>query len=117
MVNIWDFSDYKNEREAAVSLANKFLERGLFRHCLGEHCFKDEKLFYEYKFEGDESSMNSSFRNLNNDSFILKISKRRNISNTSLDDLMDEFKENVKVKNRKYRLKTYKNVFLGNDVF
>jgi hypothetical protein len=53
MVNLWDFSGcdtskFNSEREAAVDLGNKFFEKGLFKHCVGDHIFKDQPFFYIY---------------------------------------------------------------------
>jgi hypothetical protein len=89
-------SGYARSREQAVRLGQRLKEeRGLFRHVVNDdHTFKDEYLFYQFIPKEERIIVNPGEK-------------------LSLQEIADRFHRGIKVKNRCYRAKTYKDVFIG----
>jgi serine/threonine protein kinase len=51
-----------------------------------------------------------------NNKFMSFIHNKKDLTNTSIEKLMEEFKKKVKVSDQRYKLKQYKNVFIGIEV-
>mmetsp|Transcript_8048 Transcript_8048/g.14300 ORF Transcript_8048/g.14300 Transcript_8048/m.14300 type:complete len:405 (-) Transcript_8048:115-1329(-) len=86
----------ENEEEA-IYLGNKLIDAGLIFHVCDEHDFKAEFLFY--RFHIDELSDVTT-----NEEFMKNI-----------DEKIELFLQYVTTSDRTYQLKTYKNVFAGNE--
>jgi hypothetical protein len=78
-------------------------ELRLFRHVTGAHKFKDAYLFYQLR--RDDDSTISSIENASDVS--------SNANSESVELLVEAFKQCVDVRDRKYRLKTHKQCFIG----
>ena len=90
-------SGYARSREQAVRLGQRLKsERGLFRHVSENdgHTFKDEHLFYQYIPKEERTTVEPGEK-------------------LSLQEIADRFRRGIKVKDRSYRAKSYKDVFIG----
>lgn len=85
-------------REQAVLLGMRLQEeRNLFQHVTDDHAFKDEFLFYRFIPEKDRVVVDPENAQL------------------SIQEIAEKFHRGVKVKDRKFRMKTYKDVFIGSQ--
>jgi hypothetical protein len=86
-------------RKDAVTLGRRMsLELNLFRHVSNDHEFKDDLLFYRFMDDDTSSIGNSSVSSM---------------TSTDLEKIANDLRKNVKVKNRRWYHKVYKNCFLG----
>ena len=101
------FAGLTQTRQEAVILGRTLAsELRLFSHVTGSHQFKDEYLFYRFRDEEDLSGGRKSVRSGCSDgtetgSYVECLAKA------------ERFKECVEVKDRKYRITTYKQCFVG----
>jgi hypothetical protein len=103
-VNAMVFSGLAQSRQEAVDLGRTLAsELRLFRHVTGAHKFKDAYLFYQLR--RDDDSTISSIENASDVS--------SNANSESVELLVEAFKQCVDVRDRKYRLKTHKQCFIG----
>ncbi|KAL3917861.1 MAG: hypothetical protein SGILL_004514 [Bacillariaceae sp.] len=124
MVDTMVYSGLAKNRMHAVQLGRALArDLNLFSHVTGSHAFSDEHFFYRFKGDGDGNqsvSSGSSFRaeskgesqpDRSADGSIVDLNNMEGIS--ELGKQAEFFKSIVTVSDRKYRLKTYKSVFVG----
>lgn len=88
-------SGYAKTREQAVMLGMRLQqERNLIRHVTDDHLFKDEYLFFVFIPQEER--------------VVVEPTQKQ-----SLQEIAEKFHRGIKVKDRKYRLKTYKQVFIA----
>ena len=56
----WLSEKTKISRNDAVKIGQKMIEKGIFRHVMDEHQFKDEELFYRFNEDEGKSIWNSN---------------------------------------------------------
>ena len=125
-----------SSREEAVKLGKVLLSAKLFRHVTNDHFFKDEYLFYRFSDEDlDESSVPSWLssqlhvdENQASESSLSNSERPHTVTSgsassyslrgadMSYEEVAKELRNNVQVKTRKYRLKEYRNCFIGFEV-
>jgi hypothetical protein len=109
------YNGIANTRSEAVQLGRAIArELNLFKHVTGDHAFSDGFLFYE--FNGTDVSTAGSIL----DNSISTGNSRLGISDLSrrkgrLAAEAEEFKNCLDIRDRKYRIATYKECFIGSE--
>jgi hypothetical protein len=95
-------SSHAATRRDAVELGRQ-LEKdlALFHHVKREHEFKDDYVFYRFADTAGDSSVADD--------------AQTTISSVEIEELAKVMRATIKVKNRRYHLKVYKDVFLGSE--
>ena len=102
-------SDLAPNRKEAVRLGQRLLEElNLFHHVTRDHGFRDDRLFYRFvkDEEGEAGALEVSLH---------AVDTPTTWSKDKLDKIAVEMRREVKVKNRRWYHKLYKNCFLGSD--
>ena len=105
-----------SSREEAVQLGRRLEEeRQLFHHVTREQPFKDDYLFYRFSTAGDDDSSSSSMKDFDDGDSKSDDLSIHALSSDELAAVGEQLRRGVRVKNRQYRLKTYKNCFIGSE--
>jgi Domain found in Dishevelled, Egl-10, and Pleckstrin (DEP) len=105
-------SGLATSRRGAVLVGQGLMEEfHLFEHVARDHVFKDDYLFYRFVPLGERRSLDLMVGSLQ-ESFQSLTSKA---PRTSLQDIAEAMEQSVNVENRRFRLKTYKQCFIGRD--
>lgn len=107
-------------REGAVAVGRAVAKQfDLFEHVTKEHVFQDDYYFYRFipgdKRKGMYETSNDTFSSA--DTAILAASSkvlRRNKKKT-LEEIAIDFEQSIKVEDRRFHLKTYKQCFIARD--
>ena len=119
-----------NSREEAVDLGRRLeIELGLFRHVVNEHTFCDDYLFFEFvghhavggnssstiQYDKSNSSVSHDNHRANDRQQQEVQSAISTLSRIRLREIADELRKGLIVKDRRYRLKTYRSCFVAKE--
>lgn len=107
-------------RGEAVELGKKLGEHEIFHHVKNEHNFSDDYLFFRFSEQlVSRNQEDLKHESTNDDSSTdLDSSGRKSIQSYGYDELVaigDQLKRGVRIKHRRYRLKNYRNCFIGSE--
>jgi hypothetical protein len=101
-----------SRRDAEVAGQALMEECHLFEHVTREHGFKDDYLFYRFVPLGERRSVVVMDNSLENS---FQSTMNRTSPTMNLHDIAKSMEQDVKVLDRRFRLKTYKQSFIGRD--
>jgi hypothetical protein len=105
------YSELASTREEAVELGRKLAsDLNLFRHVRGRHLFKDDELYYHYS---GRSQQRDAATTVSSDQSVVSSSTRAD--SDRLNKMAQAFRQCVLVSDRRYRLKTFKQCFVGSE--
>jgi len=84
-------------RQEACKLAQSLMDQDVFHHVLGEHNFKDSRLFYRFRV----------------DAYKCDFIAPDTVSGTDLEEIAKKLHTGLDIKDRRYHMKIYKSCFLG----
>jgi predicted ATPase len=106
-----------SSREEAVELGQRLAnDFDLFYHVKRQHPFNDGFLFYRFSSSSADDSSYSTDDTFNQDmSEMSDTGFVQSLSPASLSLIGDQLRKGVRIKNHSYRLKTYRNCFIGSE--
>jgi hypothetical protein len=107
------YGELASTREEAVELGRKLAsELNLFRHVRGRHMFKDEDLYYHYRTTNQRDSA-ATVSTVSAHLSVISSSTRADTER--LTTMSHAFRQCVQARDRRYRLKTFKQCFVGSE--